>query len=1235
MKTLLSASAEYAYPLGEAPLETSRIHAPFFLVLPPGNPKKAHADVISMWQDAKERAGGDYDDPVAKIRRVERPEMWHSFWEPSVEKPAFRVICHHPRYVPAVSDRIFSKLRLPTAEHDIPYVQRLLSDLAVKQNMWVYDTGGDKRTLRVMAYDIETTQYSKENPRPPVDMVGYAKFDLTYTAAKDLDEENFDFDIKDVGTSWDDADVIQITGSTPDEEIELLKELVKQVNESDVIAGHNILTFDNMRVMDRIGHFLDRNPIDRNLSPGDLRLFVDFRKKKTFSNRVFNFGEMQDTVQFHPTSFDTYFAARRFYKFLPNFSLKAIAPFLQVNIPERVYLTPSQMHLDDNTLRYNKHDVLEQLGITQILLQQALPLSFITGMPFEELLPAGSTKMWDHMALIRASAMKRIFPATCKVKSVCETLQKSFPGATTRQEIFNEAASNKGDTRKEPGMRETLRVVKYGHEMPDWVEYPDAMLNYHFPGGMTIKPTEVDSEFIMWWKVLIADVGAMYPTILKAENVGADTVRLARKDEKPDDFIWMVKIPTSFLDRVIWKKVPPDHPFAHRRTEKGEDAGVLIGIKMMKEPGCVSRAMTSILKMIFRIKKELADAKAGNVPEAEVQRMDQMYKSLKAARNAGTHGIMTAPTVSCRQFNLWGGTKITTRGQEILADTLELLNRNNVRVVYGDTDGIYCACGNTVRLLPSVTEALGNVPDDGSEVKWLSDPDWVVELIEGCNEKWRRILNYPDFELEPEYHDGMIFVKHKNYLIFDEKNGKIKMKTKGANFHASDKPDLAVKSLSDIMLRVLKENTSWTEEKESRASVMRSIKKHTKDIVKNINIENLTVKELRIIQSVAPASSYKLNPDGSFSVFAERAKAIEKIVGKITNTEKFTFVVTKQPLPGIKKPGKKGVKPIAYMYPIDHLRDQTNIDLPWYKDMVTMYVQGAFGFKDLHSHQPVKLTDFLGGGPPAEPEPSAEKKGHSIEEADDPLMKDIWDDPGEGGDTEDDFNRMLEEDGEVPEIPNGTDDVLTDEIDPCPEATVPYCHEPEAGNDAAAVEGGSALTAPEDGVPQIDRQEPFEQGDAGGLDQDGHDGGTENDIPQGESEETRKNDHDETGSDSGKAGEKVKETTDNTGGPEDPGGYGPAGPDDSGVSLDDDDNGDVSSEGHDGDDGYGNGASGGLDPLDPDEISMELELPVDEGLELSETLFVCPNCLRTFGLGEAHLRGFHCPRCNGHMESML
>ena len=51
----------------------------------------------------------------------------------------------------------------------------------------------------------------------------------------------------------------------------------------------------------------------------------------------------------------------------------------------------------------------------------------------------------------------------------------------------------------------------------------------------------------------------------------------------------------------------------------------------------------------------------------------------------------------------------------------------------------------------------------------------------------------------------MIFVKHKNYLVFDSKNGKIDMIAKGNNFKGSDKANIARKVLNEIMIDILKD----------------------------------------------------------------------------------------------------------------------------------------------------------------------------------------------------------------------------------------------------------------------------------------------------------------------------------------------------------------------------------------------------------------------------------------------
>jgi DNA polymerase elongation subunit (family B) len=683
------------------------------------------------------------------------------------------------------------------------------------------------------------------------------------------------------------------------------------------------------------------------LSSEKRKTFQEFVNKHSRPDKSFHFGIRSEAIQFYPCSLDTYLGVRKFYSFLDDFSLKSVAPFLGIDIKERIILTPTQIKIDDRTLRYNKQDVQEQLGVTLNLIQQVLPLAFTTCMPFDLLLSSGAVNMWDHMSLIRGAVQKKIMPPICRVMSISQILLRSFKSANTRKEIVKQAKR-----KKEQLSKDFVRVVKYGDEMPRWMEDPyviyneratdpDERLNYHMPGGMTIKPDkEAFSHFIPWWYVVVADVGAMYPTILKAMNVGADTVRLAKRGEKPDDYIWLKKIPQRFLDKrdVNWRGITEDDSFA--------DKGFMLGVKIDKKPGVVNCAMTGIMSMIAKIKKELKDAKKiGN--ESELKRLKMIYQSVKGARNAGTHGILAAPSVSGRQFNLWGAAAITTKGQAILADTLNYLKDRNIRVVYGDTDGIYLGCSRSAGNVPDFSKSLElSVNED--EKNWITKPDIALSAIEDCNVKWQKDLNYPEFELEPEIHDGMIFVKHKNYLIFDSRNGTFEMITKGNNFKGSDKANIARKVLKNIMIEVLKENPTWDEEEEARKEIKNSIISNTKEIISKIDLKQVDLDDLTLIQSVQPAKRYKLNQDGSVSTFGKRSVALEKLIGEpIRSRIKLRFVVTKRPLPGITKPSKSGVKPIDYMYPVDLLKDKSEIDLDWYKKMIENYIQGAFGLSDI------------------------------------------------------------------------------------------------------------------------------------------------------------------------------------------------------------------------------------------------------------------------------------------------
>jgi DNA polymerase elongation subunit (family B) len=952
---LLGASPDALYYQHKPPTPLRDLHHPYFLAFAPdGHTDKARTTLHKAWT-----AQRDTHPKLSKITDIGPIETYRSFSDFTKKRDVFRVYTQESYLVPEISDYLFFDQHLATAEHDIPYQQRALADLAAQGKAWVFDTQRQTKTLRVMVYDIETTQYQEGRNDIPIDIIGYARFDLNINSEQHLDTEDFHFNIPTPPPHWNDIPITQTMATNIDQEITHLAAFCKQLQTCDILSGHNILSFDNVHLHGRITWIL-QHAADQ-LSPQEKDAFTAFTTTNCRPDKSFHFGVMRDNlIQIYPSCFDTYVAARKFYFFLDDYRLKALAPFLGINIPNRIYLTPAEIKLDDRTLAYNRHDIQEQLGVTINLLEQSLPLAFTTGLPFDMVLPAGAVHMWDHMALLRSAYLKKIMPPICRVKSIAQTLVHHFPKCQTKQDIVTEARRQRDQLSKD-----FIRVIKYSDEMPDWVQYPsviykeqssdddDEVVNYHMPGGMTLKPdTEAKSHFIPWYEVVVADVGAMYPTILKAMNIGADTVKLAKKNETPDAWVWMKKIPQTFLDTVDvrWRPIGPEDPYA--------DTGVMIGVRIDSTPGVVNRSMTGIMSIIKAIKQELKTSQAKG-KTTDLSRLQMMYQSMKGARNAGTHGILAAPLVSGRQFNLWGAAAITTRGQMILADTLATLNAQHIRVVYGDTDGIYLGCSKSAANVPNLAKAL-EITTPPDKKKWITDPEVAFKAIKDCNVKWQALLQYPEFELEAETHDAMIFVKHKNYLIFDVFKDQLEMVTKGNNFKGSDKANIARIALEDIMCRVLRENPEWEDEETARMAVKNSIKTATKDVVASLDFTNVDINDLTLIQSVQPERQYKPTKNGSSSVFSVRSEALEKLLGqRIRGRMKLRFVVTKKPLPGIPKPSKSGVKPIDYMYPVDLIKDRQEIDLEWYKKMVENYIQGAFGLSNLAGTEQTGLDSWM------------------------------------------------------------------------------------------------------------------------------------------------------------------------------------------------------------------------------------------------------------------------------------
>ncbi len=1017
MAALLNLSNTHLFWQGREPEPIEQHHRPFFLAFPRNsNETTAHAhDRLRRLVESAQGADPE-SEPLAKALEVHEPIRYKSFWNRGGHREAIPVVAKRSFWVPEISDALFFNHGFYTCEHDIPYTERANADLVAEKGWWLLDTKGHPNKLSVLTYDIETTQYGKTKPGGgagsagqgraataptgvggnagpsgslPIDIIGYADFPIEYSAHKDLDTEQFDFQFRHIPSNWADLEVRQLVAETHDKELDNLMEFTQHVLRHDIVAGHNILGFDNKQIHDRIIEVLRADQRKQTLSPQMRNHFHRFTQVHSRPDRSFHFGTSQDIAVWYPISLDTFHAARKFYFFHDDFTLKGLAPWLGIEVPDRVYMEAHEMDLGAKTLLYNKHDIQEQIGITQNLLAQALPLCFTVNLPLEELLTGGNTRMWDHMALIRARRMRKIMPATCRAQAIARGIQRVLPGKPfpTREEVSRAVQELPPEERVNSVNKELVRVAKQGPEMPFWCEHPGVIIKanapdpetgetaaasddpygYAIPGGMTLKPdTELKSHFVPWFHVVAADVGAMYPTILKARNLTADTVRPCRKGEPIDDWIWLFELDPAFVASGLYEVRKAD---AERdRFTKGR--GWMIGVQNDPDAGMVNLAMTGILSTIQKVKTARAEAKRHKKPKDEIRILDMTYASLKAARNAGTHGILVAVNVSCRQFNVWGGANITTIGQRILHETLQEWEAKGIRCVYGDTDAVYMGCSKSAGNIPHFAAALG-VDLLPEQDKWITMPDVALAAVAEANRKWRDELKYEGFELEAETHDCMVFVVHKNYLIFDAnaKGDGINLETKGNNFKASDKAPLTHDVLRNIMAKALKDVASWTKEDDAREAIKVAIKRATKDVMATVQVAKTDRDDLILRQSVSAIKSYEPNPDGTLRSQAVRTAALEDLLGEqITATRKFKFIVCREPLPLykekdrqerkmtelkrsghqliVKDPKNRGLKPIEYMWPIEKVTPAM-IDWQWYKSMVEDYVKGAFGFDSL------------------------------------------------------------------------------------------------------------------------------------------------------------------------------------------------------------------------------------------------------------------------------------------------
>lgn len=1055
---LLNVTPTHLWYQGGRRVDLRTVHDPYIFAAPAD--ARTAAQKAQQIRQALADAREDSSNPLNRIAQVREPILLKSFANPGKFLEVIPIVLEHAgrdSYVTQkgqvvtplkqygyntsnVSEALFSRYNCWTMEHDVPYHQRALADLAGTGKAWPFDTRGQEKTLRVLCYDIETTQWqnfeaeanatiaelrkkravngvegkvddaerkaieAEAASRTPIDVLGWAIFDVSIRSHLDLSCEKFDFEFTKVPASWQEVATHQTVARNVEEEARMLYAFLMNVVSCDIIAGHNLLGFDNRKVKARLERLLaDHSEV---LSPGMKRTFTKFIADYCRDDQSFLFGEASEVTHFHPTSLDTLLVAKKVYNF-DDFSLKGLAPQLGVKIPDRQYLTYQELDLNDpRTLKYADDDVKEQIGITLTLLQQALSMSFITGATLEELFSGGNTRMWDHMGLLRASFHNKLFPASVQAQRTIASLLR-LKCKLDRVEIGEAVRKHANQTEHlgfEPD-RDLLKLARYGPEMPEWVEYADGLAyregemmdggkraqggeqRYEMPGGYTAKPQEdLNSVYIPYFNVIEADVAAMYPTILKAKNAVADTVRIARAGETPDDWVWFYKVGPDLLNgRFVTRPIDP-------KLEPHAKVGVMVGIMCSRDPGMVNLGMTSVLSYTTKVKHARDRAyKEGN-KQLLAQLKDQ-YQAMKAARNAGTHGIMTPYTVACRQFAPLPGTWIPATGQKIMQDIVEDFTQRQFRIIYIDTDGIAVATSKSARDVEVFRKVLGE--DPAKQGKWISKPEDVLAAIQGSNDKWRKLLDYDGWQLEAEPADGMVLIAHKNYIKLKVRKDAIDVDCKGANFTSSDKPEIAKVAMRDIVRGAILDVDCWGNESEARDRFRNALQKHFDSRLKTMDVKAADIQDLTLTQEVRSEKSYakvdckecrncrtnagvkranrtdvepQMLPctNRQLNSHGKRSVALQRVVGEIKSSAKFNFVVSKKPLDyyiqapqgyvgSVAYPKKSDVKPVEYMWPVDKV-PREDIDQAWYVSMAETYIRNCLNIGKNESQRQMLLS---------------------------------------------------------------------------------------------------------------------------------------------------------------------------------------------------------------------------------------------------------------------------------------
>lgn len=886
---------------------------------------------------------------VDGVKEIGPVETYKSYVNWNKELKVRRVYVDKPGITPRVSGEYYKQGK-ETYEQGIPYLQRVYADHCAEGH-WPLNTKGKKETISCLIYDIEQVNNI-------ITCCGIATFNIYITSNVDLANEVFDIDF-----SIDDKIEIKqlLADNINEEHNNIIKPLIDDFKSSSIKIGHNILQYDNAEVLKRLTNISQFGAYIRD-STSKHKFFNRGRMSNLTEIYPISFDTLLASRFLFKEFAEGQYGLKRLTRLLDirvedtkQFPYRKSRVEQIVGSNRRIYESDFGgfgRWSNDNQLclQYNEDDLWETYGLFKKIYKEVFTYMFLIGAPFSDIVANSNTKNADYMSLIRAYKKEITAPMIEPIKAAKILAQHfgEFDGESltnyklpTKSEIFEYFrthkcttecfdwyfASKKKKTKKtndgedddealgdasddidrqkiiDDMANKVLRCTKYGDEMPEWVEFYPILLDYLTIGGMGYEPEQAGIVNTPLHQVRKADVAAQYPSIVKAKNITYNTVRLARKGEKPDGWLCLRLLKHRELLPIFeWRKVTADDKYIDRQDVYKNQ--VLIGYINRGVEGYINKGLTGLMRMATKYKK---------LPEWKT-----VYdKAIKPARNAMTHGILLSLNATSTQFNI-AGAAIPTLGQEISVDAIATIRSNGYKLVEADTDGHeYISLENS------------------------ADFETVVRNIET---KWQGILNYPDFKFDIELYDHKVFVAEKNYVTIDK--GKVKLT--GATFKASDKAMLEQDIMKAIMLKILPDSST-------REEFMSKLLEGTLAIIndKFKTITHESYDDMVLKESISPPSKYD---DGSSH--QKRALAIERITEqKLLFPTKLELIVCKDPLPGISPEFKNVSKPIEYMWPRELVEDKGlggGIDIDWYRRAVISYIDNAFGLQKVSVGQPMR-----------------------------------------------------------------------------------------------------------------------------------------------------------------------------------------------------------------------------------------------------------------------------------------